>query len=227
MAPQPLSRVNPKANIIFHPNVLLKTPALGVLPMTVISHWARIDAVLATLLSGMLKSDLMIGLAMYQRLMGGEARRSALDGAAKEALNESDYNLYLSVLKVIKPSRDRRNDFAHYMWASSPELPDALLLIDPKAVVKHLAQHDQFIINIPILGAHRAKLPETIDRSLVQVFRDTDLNAEIKAAEAAHGYVDTLKHVFLGGFASDHMRQKLLSAPQIGQAFERLTNGSG
>ena len=108
--------------------------------MAVIARWSDIDKTLAELLLLMLKSpDLKVGMAMFQALNSGEAKRAALLAAAAEALrgNVDDHNLFLAVLRTIKGSRDRRNEFAHQLWGVARELPDALLLVDPKDWVKH------------------------------------------------------------------------------------------
>ena len=140
IVPQRLSQVDPRASAHFDPGALLSQPQLAAYPMTVIARWADIDKTLAELLPLMLKSpDLTVGMAMFQALVSGEAKRAALMAAAAEALrgNADDHNLFLAVLRTIKGSRDRRNEFAHHLWGVARELPDALLLVDPKDWVKH------------------------------------------------------------------------------------------
>src|SRR5262245_3224672 len=90
--PQPLSRRafqrrNPRPK--FGPNTLDRHP-LAHYPMSVIAKWAYIEMHLAELLTAMLKSDLATGVAMYQALWSGEVRRSAMEAAAKTALDRAD-----------------------------------------------------------------------------------------------------------------------------------------
>ncbi len=83
MGPQPLSKVNPDAATLFDPGQLAKRPKLAAYPMSVIATWADIDKMLAELLLLKLNSpDLSVGMAMFQALTGGEAKRSALLAAA-------------------------------------------------------------------------------------------------------------------------------------------------
>lgn len=81
------------------------------------------------LLSQFLGAEPGVGMAMYLALSGGEAKRSVLTAAATEALggNPDDLNLFTLVDLATRPIRKRRNDFAHGIWGTCEELPDALL----------------------------------------------------------------------------------------------------
>lgn len=231
MAPQPLSKIRPYASTKFDPDTFLTHPGLAVYPMTVIARWARTDATLAELLSAMLKSpDVAVGMAMYQALAGGEARRAALFAAAEEALSVTDYCLFQAVVRAIKPSRDRRNDFAHHLWGTSSDVPNALLLVDPKIFVKHLTMRELLgRSTLETLNRQRETgktLSGDLDHRKVFVFYEKDLKREVKAATEAGTYAFYLNFaVDRGRNASviDQMRTRLLSVPAIQQAFERLS----
>jgi hypothetical protein len=70
-------------------------------------------------------------------LSSAEARRSVLDTAAKQSLSDDDYALFSLTMKALKPARDRRNDFAHGIWGTADELPDALLWISADDHIKY------------------------------------------------------------------------------------------
>jgi hypothetical protein len=106
--------------------------------MESIACWAHVDVGLGGLLANLLKLDAGIGIAMFFGLSGGETRRSALEAAARKALNSDDFALFARVSRAINSARDRRNNFAHGLWGVSDELPDALLWINPD---DHLCTH--------------------------------------------------------------------------------------
>jgi hypothetical protein len=69
MPPQPLSVVNPEATVMFGNTMLPETPEIAAQVMRVISVWAYTESTFATLLTSLIKSDMEIGIAMYQRLV--------------------------------------------------------------------------------------------------------------------------------------------------------------
>lgn len=229
MGSQPLSRVKRNASTRFDPDVLLSHPKLAVFPVTTISRWARTDATFAELLSAMLKSpDLVIGMAMYQALIGGASRQTALLAAAEVALSTEDYWLLKAVIKANKPSRDQRNDFAHYLWGVSDDVPDALLLVDPTVFVRHLTTRSLYSKNMLAMISRfgNARPSGELDHSKVQVYRERDLE------QAAHDAAEAGSRAFLLNIAIDHdrfgstadqMRQRLLNVPAVRQAFETLS----
>lgn len=219
MPAQPLSRVRTKANIYFGVAAFQKNPDLAILPLLVIARWSTIDGTLALLLAKMLKSDIAIGVAMCQALASGEARRDALSAAARASLQRADLNLFDAVMKVIKPSRDRRNEFAHHIWGYSEDIPNALLLAEPKEVANLLINFE----------AHnrtkdKGKFAHDLDRSRVKVFKLSDLEEDSENSRKASEHVSALQGAIPDANVCGRMRQKLLRDPDVRQAFEKLSN---
>jgi hypothetical protein len=138
--PQPLSKVKPGAGMKIGPHALANRPALAVQVMSVLGEWAHIDATFSAILTTFLKADFIVVNAMMEALKSGTSRNAAFLGAAQSGLPERDFNLVQAVIKASKASRNRRNEFAHHIWAFSDELPDALLLIDPTQIMTELVQ---------------------------------------------------------------------------------------
>jgi hypothetical protein len=205
--------------------------------MTAIAKWADIDKTLAELLLLMLGSpDLEVGMSMFQALNSGEAKRAALLAAAAEALKDraDDHNLFRAVLHTTSSSRDRRNEFAHHLWGTAKELPDALLLVDPRAAIKQRTLAEAYALreNSPddkIWFGTMFELPPSqfIDRRKIQVFSRPTLAAEASAADQARKHVVLLSFALdrrkFGDQKADQMRAMLLSAPQVRREFQRLT----
>src|SRR5271156_4524441 len=82
-----------------------------------------------------LRADFAVVRAMLQALIGAGGKRAAMDAAAKSALSEEDCLYYDALMRAIKTSRNKRNDFVHHLWGISPDIPDALLLLDPTQAI--------------------------------------------------------------------------------------------
>ncbi len=117
------------------PEVLERVPSFSPYIARVIAEWAHIDGDFATMLGGFLQADFAVATAMLQALNGSGAKRAALAAAAKEALPPDDYALFEVVTKLIRPSRDTRNAFAHHVWGYLKTFPDCLLLMEASVIV--------------------------------------------------------------------------------------------
>ena len=196
--------------------------------MSVIATWTQIDCRLAELLSSLLDTpDLRIAMAMYQSLTGGDARRAALEGAASEALRDDDLLLFRAVMKAIRPSSNRRNDYAHHLWGISEQIPDALLLADPKAWVRHNTSIEVRLKALRDRARYAQILSEEVtefDRRRVKVYGKKVLAADLADAEAASQHVLFLTVALSSGYdGDDPIRQMLLSEPAVRRALQELS----
>ena len=246
MSPQPLDRANPKgdANLIIAPSAILANPTLGILPMTFIAAWSGIDAQLANILTGFLKADFVAVTAMYQALSRA-GRTSALLGAAKRVLNLDQHRLFLAVWSVLRPLQKRRDEFAHALWGTSTLFLDALLLVDPTALMEHAAVSSEQAAKFKeeMESAFREafgsagllpkvptrKPPPKLDRSRIQVYTRADLVHEVEATDKAARHLNSLQLNLTAANPRivDATRRQLLAEPRIQQEFESLTRKSG
>ena len=225
MPPQPLSRVNRKAQVTYGPATATTYPNLCAIVMEVISLGAQADFNWSAILVDMLRADFKTGMAMYEALAGGEARRAALMGAAQSAFSPEDFLLLQAMEKAFAPTRRVRNDFAHHIWGRSIHVPNALLLIDPRCL--RTFEVGVAMTNAEMARTRMAKVPPDFDRSLIAVWREPDL------AQAREAMIEALKCLGLlaGGlsFARPRIRipelerKKLLSYPAIARALQRLS----
>ena len=188
--------------------------------MRVIACWAHIEGDLGSLLARMLKADIATGVAMYQALVGGDARRSALAAAAAQALPEWQQILLQAVQKVTKASRDQRNEFAHGAWGLSKELPDAVLLMPTKIVVnRNVSMRQKHVEN----GATVLK-PAQLDHSQVMVYRQKDF--EEASTRALHAELLHALLYMVIGETVEQARRQLLHAHGVQQALQPLIRKS-
>lgn len=96
-------------------------------------------------------------LGLYLELLGGAGERAAIAylaietqsaktqairAVAQATLEAKHFNLLVAVLAVAKTAQKSRDKLAHHIWGYSPELPDALLLIDPKSLARRAKPRD-------------------------------------------------------------------------------------
>lgn len=216
--PQPLSRVNPDAEIIVTPHAL--TIFNQFLPhiMGVIAQWAHIDGDFATLFSRFLRAGIEVGTAVYQKFNGLEARRTALFAAAEKALPEWQQIALAAVWKAIKASRDQRDRFAHHVWGYSRQLPDTLLLMHSNVVVD---VNISYRTGQTLDGGRILIQPKDFDRSQVFVYRAKDFERATIDALNASRLVNFL-YSAISGVPMLQGHTPLLSEPLFQQAVEPL-----
>jgi hypothetical protein len=74
-------------------------------------------------------------MAMYGALTSTQAQMAALQAAAKASLSPEHLELFSALLVVVKRSAVHRNKVAHWLWGISEQVPDALILVNPDAVL--------------------------------------------------------------------------------------------
>lgn len=224
--PQPLSRVCQNAKPSFYIDGIYARPSLAAHVMRTIATWAMIENIMGHLLAYMLGEEGRPALAMYYALTSGAARTDAFRAAARERLDAERIECFDAIMLRARPAAIRRNEFAHHVWGVTPELPDALLLADPKDKIESsLASIEYFRkikIELPTSSdppvGHHNKFPA--DR--IMVYREAELiNIQQLAAEAAdHLNFLSISVVPLLLGASAH--QLLSTRPGYDQALSEL-----
>lgn len=217
MSPQPLNRVKPVRTIEMYPEALDKCPALAGKVMRIIGTWSAIESEFFRLAASFLRADFQIVTTMLLEVTSNEGRRAAIRAAAEHALSGGDLAVFKAIDDLAKACRDRRNEFAHYVWGWSEELPDALLLFEPPYLAQHTAavlayyhKYDPFRTGDGLLaiGAIASGDPEwpRLDHSKVMVYREADLSADLARFE----HVLQLVTRFHLALRDDRLRARLL-----------------
>jgi hypothetical protein len=229
MAPQPLSKIRKPVGVDLSTGKVLERPELAAIAMGTIATWSNIDNGFAQMTSVFLQADFEAVTAMLAALTSSEARYAAIRAAAESALNDDDWRLFQAVDRAIKPSRKRRNEYAHHVWGISPTIPDALLLVNPRYLAKFNAELDASLLKRARQPDLKAPLthPE-LDFSQIFVYRKRDLERDAKAAIEASNLVLLLRFSITGARllphpAADRTRLALLSRPAIQQALKQLS----
>ncbi|WP_369720871.1 hypothetical protein AB8Z38_27775 [Bradyrhizobium sp. LLZ17] len=196
--PQPLSRVKPGATVRQRPSVLSHLPPnYAQLVAAIFSHSSLVEYRLGALLVRILGADAAPAIAMFATLEAQHQQLRALEAAAKAGLTEHEFDVFKATMSVTKSVQTPRNQLAHWIWAHSPELPDALLLAEPKSAKD---RDREFTLALESGETDPAKIAalNTFDPANVQVYREGDLErARDDLAEATQ--ITFLTVVYLDG----------------------------
>lgn len=128
--PQPLSRISPDANFELSTKALVDRLNLANLVTQIFALWAVVEQEFQILFSRIIGPDEIVADAVYAVLTRDGLQRTALNAAAKAKFGTDSS----AVLAVCKRAGKIRHKLAHWRWGQSPDLPDVLLLADPKDV---------------------------------------------------------------------------------------------
>lgn len=182
--PQPLNRVIPNANFHHDSGVLNYQPNLARLVARIFAHWSLIEYRLSLLLVRVLGADATPALAMFSTLTAQHLQLGALEAAAKAALFTDELDVFLAGMAVTDSVQTPRNHLAHWIWGSCPELPNALLLAEPKS---HKERDREFTLALESGVTDTAELTRlnSYDPAKILVYREGDLSRAERDLEEA------------------------------------------
>lgn len=133
--PQPLSRIAPNAGYELGnvgTRTLSQRPDLALMAMEVIAAWSHVESFMLRMyiqLAGGAQSD---AAAVFLAMETSTAKSAAITVLAERKLSPENLKLLRAVIKITKSAQKERDKLAHWIWGLSPQLPDALLLSDPR-----------------------------------------------------------------------------------------------
>jgi hypothetical protein len=134
--PQPLSRVRSDAGVIMGnipDDSLSKRPELAILAMSAINSWSNVEAFLLKLFIVLLGGNATLAAKMYLKLESSGPKIVVLGAMVDSVKKEKLRDTIRAVIDMSEIQRKQRDKLAHHVWGVSPHLPDALLLLDPRA----------------------------------------------------------------------------------------------
>lgn len=198
--PEPLSLVAPKAEVMLGnagDRPIERHPFLAAVALEAIASWSNVEAFLLRLFLHLLGGNQSLASSVYLSLEGQSAKIAAIRAAAKGALSDKAEELAAlnAILAIAKTNEKDRNKLAHWSWGDSSDLPDALLLFDPRFDVDQL------------------------DYKFVYVYREADFRAIVAANDQLCKFCQDLKFVLQGHETSRDGRllRQLLAAPKVAE----------
>jgi len=141
-----------------------------------------------------------IAAKIYLALDVDRAKTQALAAAVDTLQDDKLKSLINAVIKLARTNTKIRNSLAHDVWGISPQLPNALLLVDPKAT-----------------------LTDELDRNEIYVWTEQDFRSLIAANDRVCGYGLKLKWILQGHVANREGRlfDELYNQPEIQERLDR------
>lgn len=230
MPAQPLTSFRNVQAFTFVPGSVFMRPALAPHVLKVIEYWAFAEWNILRIGASCLHGDLRVATEMLQAIDSQAGQRAAILAAAKTVLDAAHWPLFEAAFLSTLASRAVRNKFAHHLWGTSADLPEALLLQDVKNANSELAKRMERVFQRIAEGVGPAAAVEhvgTIDRSGIFVWRQPDLETEVANAARANFVMANLERMidrFRAGQPTDSIRTQLLSDPITRQRFDKASN---
>ena len=195
--PQPLSRVNPSAqtslaNVGDHP--LRRHPKLAVLLAEAIASWASVEAYMLSLFVDLMGGHASRATTVFRAFENRSARMTAIRAVADSVLPEEQKKVLRAILAIAKSYQNDRDRIAHEVWADSPALKNALLLVSPKGLIS-----------------------KALDKKQILVYRQIDFTNITKNNERLASYAGVFGRIITGHAVNKDGRlfHRLCAAPEI------------
>lgn len=122
---------------------------------------------------------------MFGALQSNAAKIATVTAAANTLLKDEVLEAFDAIMPLVRAAASQRHEFAHHLWGASDDIPDALLLVDPKHslgwsvdVQEAITQTYKRSVRLGELN-ELAPLPE-YPREQVMVWRSADLERYTK-----------------------------------------------
>lgn len=196
-------------------------PGVAALAGRVICGWNFVELSIAHLAQCFMSGDLAATSDFVTEIRDPDARRRALKSAATSAgCLPQDVDLLGKVIKLANKVYRRRNEYAHEIWACSPQATDHVVLIEKSAFARSLALE---VKRIRESNAMSFVWPDTSFSSEMRgrtqadhafggmkVFSEAAIKEDLQAVAYAHRAVDALSYVLLDRPERDMRRNCLL-----------------
>lgn len=223
MPPQPLSSMRRDAMVNIDPISLRIYPDLARKIADVIATWSQIECNLGVILARMLGAGVRSSMAMYLALNSSSAQTAALEAAAKISLSPERLELFSALCVLVKRASGHRNRMAHNLWGTSNELPDALVLLSPDAVLALHTNNAEYMANWRE-GKHvvdPSTLPR-LDLSECFVYRENDFREIILELTDLWSHTSTFAYLLVIDEPPNGTQYRLLTgAPRIREELEK------
>jgi hypothetical protein len=189
------------------------------------AHWGLVEYRLSLLLVRVLGADAAPALAMFSTLTAQHLQLGALEAAAKVALSVEEFDVFKAATNVTDRVQTPRNHLAHWIWGSCLELPDALLLAEPKSAKERDRELTLALERSDTAGVNTAEMAKlnSYDPTKIRVYKEADLERAALDIEEA-SLITFLTVVYLDGLFRG--RRKPLDPSQTrltrAQVFQQL-----
>ena len=198
--PQPLSALLRKEDpwsIAINPDELAKYPHLASSVAKIIARASAIEHGAAMFLVHVLHISPEPAFAMFSEVMDGRNRQAMILAAARSALPNHDFEMLEAIMLVVRAQIDHRNKFAHWLWGTCEQIPDALLLVDPRYLLGHARHLQQMKIESSVVPERVEELigAMSFDFDRIYVYRKADFESTIRDFRETMQIVDEFNFI--------------------------------
>jgi hypothetical protein len=148
--PQPISKVASNASISIGnagDRPLIRHPQLAVLAIEAIASWSNVESFMLHLFIQLFGGNQALATDVFLALEGQGPKAAAIQAAAERVLKDTPERLKLlrAILALVATNQKARDKLAHWIWGDSRNLPDALLLANPKSLLGDLDKDEIFV----------------------------------------------------------------------------------
>ena len=134
MPPQPLSRIKSGLRYRLHFDTLDERPNVAQAIAECIATWSRVDCAYGYLFVSMLKTNEKQGAELFASMESANSKIIAIKALAISSLSEQKVEILERLLRYTKSQQKVRDKIAHWVWGTSNELVDSMVLCDPKVM---------------------------------------------------------------------------------------------
>ncbi len=169
-----MSRVKPVKATHWGVDILSERPTWAAKIAQCIGLWAEIETELGLFLALLLHANEKAALTMYSAVENRRAQTRMILSAAEATLPDFHFYVVSALMTaIVAPAMRERDKLAHWCWGKSNELPDALLITEPKNKLVGL-------MNAVKAQARGSGSEIPFNHSLIYVVREPDLDRTLK-----------------------------------------------
>jgi hypothetical protein len=151
--PQPFSRVVPNgtlewASLATSPG--WRSPEAEQMAFAAIASWSRVEFGLLQIFVQLMGGPGTLSATIFTALETQHAKKVAINAAAAMTLaaRDDERKILDAVLALADTQQKSRNKLAHWVWACSPMVQNALILIDPGKNQGEMQTNDVFVFRL-------------------------------------------------------------------------------
>jgi hypothetical protein len=227
MPPQPLSSYRNCYKYTRGSNALENRPALAALMAQTIAVWAEVEVALGELLCEALEASAGPFAAAYQALNSSGAQNSVAVAAIRYGLDEAQGELFEAIMMVFRTAKKDRDRIAHGTWGWSEQLPDALLLTDPKIRMRSRAAMQPWKMDGDLRTSHGNGPESVIKNTEVFVYKEDDFKDVKERFHRVEAHLTRFTLSLIKDWPkASRIPRQLSSEPDILDALARLRKGN-
>ncbi len=176
-------------------DALKERPHLAELMMRVIANWAHAEFLMSRLAVGFAEKDHVILAAVLEILR--TKRQEAIDAAAKAALSADELQVFSQADAKFKDRRRQRDKYAHGIWAITDDLPEDLVWMDAKHLIRHEAREEAWwSTHLEQPGPIDMSSYPSLDRAECVVYDAARINRDLMVSLRVGAFIVQLSRVF-------------------------------